>query len=317
MGLTPSPTPTAKPTLDIAAYNAKLLQNANLKTSTGTASSTMATALESGWPVKTVYPNYGALLPFNRIIAYYGNLYSKGMGILGEYPEEIMLKKLNEEVLKWEAADPSTPVIPALHYIAEVAQAGPGKDGKYKTRMPDSEIDKVITMAKKNNALVFLDIQVGLSNLQEELPTFQKYFKMDNVHLGIDPEFYMKDGSKPGTVIGTMDATDINFAANYLAKIVQENNLTPKILIIHRFTKPMVTNYNKITPLPEVQIVIDMDGFGSQASKKDTYYAYIFKQPVQFTGFKLFYKNDTENGPLLTPKDLLELTPIPSYIQFQ
>ena len=29
------------------------------------------------WPVKTVYPNTGAILPFNRIVAYYGNLYSK------------------------------------------------------------------------------------------------------------------------------------------------------------------------------------------------------------------------------------------------
>ena len=32
------------------------------------------------WPVQTVYPNAGAILPFNRIVAYYGNLYSKKMG---------------------------------------------------------------------------------------------------------------------------------------------------------------------------------------------------------------------------------------------
>src|SRR5579875_2548373 len=32
------------------------------------------------WPVKNApYPLAGALLPFNRIVAYYGNLYSKKM----------------------------------------------------------------------------------------------------------------------------------------------------------------------------------------------------------------------------------------------
>ena len=30
------------------------------------------------------YPNPGALLPFHRIVAYYGNFYSTHMGVLGE-----------------------------------------------------------------------------------------------------------------------------------------------------------------------------------------------------------------------------------------
>ena len=67
------------------------------------------------WPVNTVYPNAGAILPFKRIIAYYGNLYSTKMGVLGQYPEGEMLAKLDTEVKKWESADPTTPVVPALH----------------------------------------------------------------------------------------------------------------------------------------------------------------------------------------------------------
>ena len=39
------------------------------------------------------------------------------------------------------------------------------------------------------------------------------------------------------------------------------------MLVIHRFTQPMVTNYKKITPLPQVQIVMDMDGFGTPARR--------------------------------------------------
>ncbi len=271
------------------------------------------------WPPKTVYPNPGAILPFKRIVAYYGNLYSTQMGVLGEYPEDEMLAKLDVEVKKWEAADPATPVMPALHYIAVVAQGKPGSDGKYRTRMPDSEIDKVLAMAAKINAIVFLDVQLGFSNAQTEIPLLEKYLQMPNVHLGIDPEFSMKTGIRPGKVVGTLDASDVNFAANYLAKIVKENNLTPKILVIHRYTQKMLTNYKDMKPLPQVQIVINMDGWGWMSRKIGTYTHFIYPEPVQFTGFKLFYKNDIKNPGtvLMTPVDLLKLRPKPIYIQYQ
>lgn len=271
------------------------------------------------WPVKTVYPNPGAILPFKRIIAYYGNLYSTKMGVLGQYPEAEMLARLDTEVKKWEAADPSTPVVPALHYIAVVAQGAPGTDGKYRARMPDSEIDKVLAIAEKIGAIVFLDIQVGFSTIQIELPRLEKYLKLPNVHLGMDPEFSMKNGIRPGKVVGTFDAADINFAADYLAKIVRENNLPPKVLVIHRYTQKMVTNYQNIKPLPEVQIVMHMDGWGGKAKKMGTYRNFIYPEPVQFTGFKLFYKNDVfdPGTVLMTPADLLQLRPQPSYIQYQ
>ncbi len=299
-----------KPELDKASYDAKLLFIAN---NIKTASSSEINA----WPPNTPYPLAGAILPFNRIVAYYGNLYSKNMGVLGEYSEDEMLYKLQTEVKKWEKADPATPVIPALHYIAVVAQHGPSKDGKYRLRMPDKEIDKVIAMSEKIHGIVFLDIQIGQSNVETEVPLLEKYLKLPNVNLGIDPEFAMHNGDKPGTVIGNLDAKDFNFALEYLSKIVKENQLPPKILVIHRFTKAMVTNYKNITPLPEVQVVINMDGFGSRAVKLNTYKQYIFKEPVQFTGFKMFYKNDTVAGPMFEPEDLLKLRPIPIYIQYQ
>ncbi len=310
--------PPPPPQLDFAAYDKKLFEIANNPPPPAAATATPTSSAPSLWPVKTVYPNYGAILPSSRIVAYYGNLYSKNMGVLGEYPEGEMLDRLSGEVRKWEAADPSTPVIPALHYIAVVAQAGPGKDGKYRARMPDSEIDKVIGMANKIHGLVFLDVQVGQSDVETEVPLLEKYLKMPRVNLGIDPEFAMKKGQRPGTAIGTLDAKDINFAADYLAKIARDNNLPPKILVIHRFTRPMVTNSGGITPLPEVQIVMDMDGFGGQSNKLNTYQQYIYKEPVQFTGFKLFYKNDNANGhTMLTPEQILKLNPIPVYIQYQ
>ncbi len=320
------------PPLDKAAYDKKMEELANnpqiseLKTTSTIEDTTVSNThihiqdiKQNLWPVKTVYPNAGAILPFKRIVAYYGNLYSKQMGVLGEYPEAEMLAKLNEEVKKWEAADPNTPVIPALHYIAVVAQEGGGRDGKRRLRMPDSEINKVLAMAEKISALVFLDLQVGFSNLQTEVPLLEKYLKLPNVHLGVDPEFSMKTGIRPGKIVGTYDAADINFAANYLAKIVKENNLSPKVLVVHRYKKTMVTDYQEIKPLPEVQIVMHMDGWGDMKKKIRTYKSVIYPEPVQFTGFKLFYKSDVRGlgTILMTPEDLLKLHPQPIYIQYQ
>ncbi|QEM09828.1 hypothetical protein [Mucilaginibacter rubeus] len=272
------------------------------------------------WPVKTKeYPLQGAILPFNRIIAFYGNLYSKNMGVLGQYPRKTMLNKLKEEVKNWEKADTSTNVVPALHYICVTAQADAGRNGLHNLRMPFSQIDTVISWAKSINALVFLDIQVGFSTVQTELPLLEKYMKMPNVHLGIDPEFSMKEGSVPGKRIGTFDADDINYVTGYLAKLVKKNDLPPKIFVVHRFTKRMVTNYKDIKLRPEVQVVMDMDGWGGPELKKGTYKYFISEEPVQFTGFKLFYKNDLKNEPhrMLTPKEILSLKPAPIYIQYQ
>ncbi|MEP7277358.1 MAG: hypothetical protein ABI813_01835 [Bacteroidota bacterium] len=292
--------------LDTVAYNRFLVAMTN-KDSSGK------------WPVKTDYPLAGALLPFNRIVAFYGNLYSTKMGVLGEYPRKEMLAKLKEEVARWQAADTTIKVIPALHYIAITAQGSPGAGNKYRLRMPFKQIDSVLSMAKEINALVFIDIQVGHSTVQEEVPLFEKYFKMPNVHFGIDPEFSMKGGQKPGSAIGTFDAADINFVSAYLAKLVKENNLPPKILVIHRFTRAMVTNYKQIKLQPQVQVVMDMDGWGAQARKINTYKQFIYAEPVQFTGFKLFYKNDFREpkSRIMTPEEVLKLKPRPLYIQYQ
>ena len=292
--------------IDTADYNKRIFALSNNDTT-------------GRWPVKTAYPLPGSILPYNRIIAFYGNLYSKRMGILGELPKKEMLQKLQNEVAKWQSADASVKTIPALHYIAITAQSSHGKNNKHRLRMPFHQIDTVLSWAKSINALVFLDIQVGQSTINEEVPTLQKYLMMPNVHLGIDPEFSMKNGETPGTKIGTFSADDINDAIDFLTKIVRENKLPPKVLVVHRFTQRMLTNYKKIKIVPEVQVVINMDGFGDKILKKSTYKAYIYREPVQFTGFKLFYKNDTKtnrNG-LYTPEELLKFTPKPIYIQYQ
>jgi hypothetical protein len=259
-------------------------------------------------------PLPGSLLPGCRVVAYYGNPLSKRMGILGEIPRDSMLARLARQADAYARADSATPVIPALELIATVAQAGAGRDGMYRARMPDTLISKIISWADNKNYLVILDIQVGRSTVASELRPLIPYLLHPNVHLALDPEFDMPPGKAPGHVIGTTDAADVNLVIDTLAKLVTDHQLPPKMLIVHRFTRPMLTNHERIRLDPRVQVVIDMDGFGAPHLKRSSYRSYVNRFPVQFAGFKLFYKNDK---PLLTPEQVLELVPVPLFIMYQ
>ncbi|WP_226163042.1 hypothetical protein [Hymenobacter terricola] len=263
----------------------------------------------------------GALLPGHRIVAFYGNIRSKGMGILGREPKAQMMRKFAGVIKEWQAADPTLPVMPCIHSVTITAQGAAGKDGKYRLMNSKSTIEETRSWARELNGIFFMDVQVGLSDLAHELPKLTEYLKDPATHLGIDPEFAMATkGVRPGKKIGTYDAKDVNFAINFLARIVSENHLPPKILMVHRFTQGMVTNYKNIKLDPRVQVIMDMDGWGDPTLKKDSYHDYVQTQPVQYTGFKLFYEYDIKpkGSHLMTPTEVLaSLNPKPLYIQYQ
>ena len=326
--------------LDTADYDKRLLVLANYiapksPTPTGTTSSTTPPVLKptlptyssssnvtidgKRWPTSALYPHGGAILPFKRILSYYGNFYSRHMGILGEYEPDEVLRRLNATKVLWEQADPTTPIQLAIEYIAMVAQADAGRDGMYRAMMPATEIEKSYALAKKADAILILDMQIGLSTIEKELPKFKTYLERSEVHLALDPEFSMKTGDKPGTVIGSFNAADINYVIDYMSTIVRENKLPPKVLLVHRFTQNMVKNAEQITPTPEVQVIMVMDGWGSKDLKRGTYAQVIQPEPVQFAGLKIFYKNDLKapSTGIFTPTEALQLNPKPIFIQYQ
>ena len=234
-------------------------------------------AKEQGWYPKKEQFRDGDLLPCSRIVAYYGNPSSRQMGALGEFPRDEMLRRLQGEVRRWAQADPSTPVIPALHLIAVVAQGAPGPSGHYRAQMRDQAVDSIYQMARSINAIMLIDVQVGTDDVRNIMPRFETFLKRPDVHFAVDPEFYMRGGIVPGRRIGTMYAADINWVTDQLARIVRENNLPPKVLVIHRFTRNMVPDAENIRLRPEVELVMDMDGWGAPWLKYDSYRDYIVR----------------------------------------
>jgi hypothetical protein len=126
----------------------------------------------------------------------------------------------------------------------------------------------------------------------------------------------MKNGGVPGQRIGTYDAVDINYAVRFLGDLVTQHRVPPKVLVVHRFTQNGVTNARNVRLDPRVQIVMHMDGFGAPALKRGTWNRYIVAEPVQYAGWKQFYKARNDD-PRTTIQEILALRPKVVYVQYQ
>lgn len=269
-----------------------------------------AANLEAAAPATPV----SGLLPAHRIVSFYGNPRSARMGILGELPPDTLLHRLRAQAAAYAAADPGTPVIPALHLVTVVAQKDAGADGLHRGRMPAALVDEVASWIDPDSMLLFLDIQPGGSSMVAEARNYIAFLERPWVHLALDPEFAVARGIVPGSRIGGIDAEDVNAVIDLLAGLVERLGLPPKILIVHRFTERMLTGAARIRLNPRVQVVITMDGFGGPELKEDAYRCVIAAQPVEYTGFKLFYRQD---APLMSPTRVLALRPAPHVIIYQ
>ncbi len=271
-----------------------------------------------GWPICIPIYKKQSLPPHNFIVAYYGTVEHAKMGIVGQYPQDEVVRRLNRQADEWKKELPDRTIIPAIQQIAVVAQNQPSNDNQYRRRVPFKIIDQAYRMARQANGILILDIQPGRSNVKEEVPFFKSYLLHPDVNLAIDPEFYMHGQKIPGQAFGHIKSSEINWCIQYLKDLVISKNLPPKVLIIHRFFKNMLIHDEKINLVPEVQLIIEMDGFGSPALKRNSYQNSVYKDPISFSGFKLFYKNDISYGKhMMTPKEVMSLFPAPVYVQYQ
>ena len=154
----------------------------------------------------TALPSGDPILPFKRIVAYYGNLYSKRWG----YWENIHLRRYGKDCMpRWRSGksrSPSTPVQPAIHYIAVVAQGVLRKTAPTANVCPKVRLIPPLSIAAMGKPLYFWTYRwlwygtgrgasTGKVSSMPHAPSYRS-------------EFSMKDGSRPGTKIGSFDAGD-------------------------------------------------------------------------------------------------------------
>ena len=250
----------------------------------------------------------------HRLVAYYGTPQSENMGILGEYEPEEMMKKLKKQTKAYSDLDPARPAIPTIELIATVAQRTPGKEGLYITPPNKKVIERYSKLAKENDAILMLDVQLGRADVMHAVKEIAPFLKEEHVHLAIDTEYSVEEGQIPGEDLGHVEGADIQEAVEYVDKLVEKNNLPDKMVLVHQFGNGIVKNKEKIKPTKNVQVPLNYDGFGDEAIKLNAYGTIVKDQPIQYGGFKVFHKNDK---PVLQPKDVLKLDPAPAIVNYQ
>ena len=225
-----------------------------------------------------------------------------------------MIAKLKAQAAAYHTADPSRPAIPTIELIASVASDTPGADGLYLNPTRMDLIEQYARIAQQNGCLLLLDIQLGYDTVAHEVTRLTPILKQPQVHLAIDPEFHVKHGEVPGQEFGSVTAAEVMGAAKMLQDIVTQNGLTDKVLVIHQFRDDMLPDKANITPVPHVQMVTVMDGFGAPGAKSGNYGTFVRDQLIQYGGIKLFYKQDK---PLMAPADIVALDPSPLVVIYQ
>jgi hypothetical protein len=243
-------------------------------------------------------------LAANQILSYYGNPYVPGMGVLGELEPEELVARLRAHAEKYDAVNGTRGVQPAFHIVYASAQPEAGGDGLHLQFLDRRTIRRYVDLACKYGFLVFLDIQVGRSDVATEMRDILPYLEASHVHAALDPEFAMAAGQVPGEDIGSLNAADVNAAQAVLEEFVERRGLTDKILVVHQFTDGMITNRELINDYPRVRLVVDMDGVGP-AEIKEVKFGW-YAAPAEYAGIKLYFHQDPD---LMSEADVVRLDP--------
>lgn len=254
-----------------------------------------------------------SLLRDHLLVTWYGNPHSAMMGVLGRLSGEQRAAGLRRQAAAYEPLTTKR-VIAAYHLVAVVAQPAAGGDRKWRRRESFGVIRSLLDEARTNGFHLVVDVQPGRASVEEELEHLRPFLAEPDVHLALDPEFDMSEGQVPGRELGHMHAADVNAAIDFLSQLITAGRLPPKVLIVHQFTLGMLPDKDKVRSLAGIDVVLDMDGFGSQSLKRSSYRAVMRQRQLDFAGIKLFYAIDTG---LLSPAQVMALQPVPSVVVYQ
>jgi hypothetical protein len=249
------------------------------------------------------------------VVALYGFPGVPVMGALGEGSPEEMAARVEALAKDHQRAAHGTKVVGALHLIVGVAEVAPGSDGTYLDRLDHAVIERDLAATRERDLLLFLDVQIGWADPLTEVQKLERFLKDPDVQLALDPEFATKGyNAVPGKVIGTLNADDVNRVQHYLAELVRKEGIPPKMLVLHQFMDSMLADTQSYEPLPEVEITVDMDGYGSAGAKLDHYEEFALAPYAERPAIKLFYRWDV---PVMTAEELYSLATPPGLVVYQ
>lgn len=207
------------------------------------------------------------------------------------------------------------PVQPAMELIATVAQGSAGADGDYSAPVPQATIRQYLAVAHRHHMLLILDLQPGRASFLSQAQRLAPLLLDPSVHLALDPEWKVGSSGRPGNgLIGSSSAADVNSVGAWLSAFVRQRRLPDKLLVVHEFTPSMLPDRRNITQHLGVEMALHADGFGNPTSKITIFHQLRFPHPPFGIGFKLFL---TQDSRLMTPAEVMRLSPRPDIVTYQ
>ncbi len=250
-----------------------------------------------------------------QVVSFYGYPSVRAMGVLGHGTPAEVANNVAVWAARYDRLNGPREVVPAFHLITGVAQQYPTRDGTWLGRLDHERIAEYVEAARERDMILFLDVQIGWSDPLREVQLLERFLREPFVHMALDPEFATEHlGVRPGLAIGGIGADDVNRVQRYLATLVEEEGIPPKILMIHQFAARMLRDRELVEDVAEVEVSIDMDGFGTIALKLRHYDWYALQEPSERPALKLFFDQDT---PVMTPEQVQALEQPPDLIMYQ
>jgi hypothetical protein len=209
------------------------------------------------------------------------------------------------------------PVVPMFELIATVASAAPGPDNDYSDEASIETLRPWVDYAGKAGMYVVIDLQPGRSDFLSQAQRYEELLRLPHVGLALDPEWRLAPDQLHLEQIGTVDASEINEVAEWLAGLVREEVIPQKLLLLHQFRESMITNRETIITPDELAVVIQMDGQGLLAAKMESWNT-LTRDWTAGSGYLWGWKNFfDEDDPMASPGQVIGLHPSPVFISFQ
>ncbi|MFJ4294471.1 hypothetical protein [Curtobacterium sp. NPDC089689] len=269
-------------------------------------------AAKSGWQLP-----HGGQRPFDghRYVALYGAPGAPVLGVLGEQDPEATVARAERLAHRYDDVS-DEPVTPAMEVIATVAAGAAGADGDYSSELPVSTLEPYVDAAHDAGMPVILDLQPGRSDFLAQAKRYESLLSKPGVWLALDPEWRLTKDQVPLRQIGTVSADEVNRTADWLADLVRSKGLPPKAFVLHQFRSAMIQDRSSLEQHPELDVLIHVDGQGSQPEKQATWKALHEGAPAGVHwGWKNFIDEDQ---PMLSPEQTMrDVRPSPALITYQ
>jgi hypothetical protein len=255
------------------------------------------------------------LLPRYRLVGFAGGPGTAAFGRLGIGDIDDRVVEIEELGAKYAAG---REVMPVLELITVIAHPRPGADGLYRGRVEDAVIEAYLAAARRHRALLLLNVQPGRADFLDEVRGLEPWLRLPDVGLALDPEWAVGAGQVPGRVFGSTTGEELDDVAAYVADLIARERLPQKVMVVHELAPNIIRDEKALGRHPGVVVIKSVDGIGTPEAKRATWRRLVDDMPgVLQPGFKLFYVEDADPGPLMTPAQVLALKPRPVYVLYE